>query len=284
LGLAGKSFLVVACVLCALAAGISAASGAAGPSAHAAKKCKKGHKTAAAAKKCKKHVLSGGGTGGSPTPPAPTDTTTTTATTAPSGPSGPSGPPALTTLTTDPSVCQGGTTSNAGSVTLSGPALGDTFVVLTSSDPGHLTIPGGGVTVPSGSTSASFAMTGVAQVADVTITATLATVQRTSHTSVSSIPCGGSGSWCASNPPPSFPNAVATTCDEANHRYSYACLPGYYDVDGNPANGCEVQDFDGDGYPPPADCNDNNPNVHPGAPEVPGDGIDNNCDGVVDLH
>jgi hypothetical protein len=38
-------------------------------------------------------------------------------------------------------------------------------------------------------------------------------------------------------------------------------------------------DGDGDGSYPPADCDDGNPGVHPGAPESLGDGIDSNCNG-----
>ena len=52
------------------------------------------------------------------------------------------------------------------------------------------------------------------------------------------------------------------------------------DCDGVIDNGCP--DADGDGFPATRDCDDADPNVHPGAPEVCGDGKDNNCNGIVD--
>lgn len=40
-------------------------------------------------------------------------------------------------------------------------------------------------------------------------------------------------------------------------------------------------DQDGDGFAPPEDCDDTDPSVYPGAPEIY-DGIDNDCDGIID--
>lgn len=42
------------------------------------------------------------------------------------------------------------------------------------------------------------------------------------------------------------------------------------------------QDLDGDGFLDPDDCNDEDPDINPAAPETPGDGIDSNCDGSDD--
>jgi hypothetical protein len=50
-----------------------------------------------------------------------------------------------------------------------------------------------------------------------------------------------------------------------------------------PAYGVPETDNDKDGYTfPSSDCDDNNANIHPGAPETPGDNIDSNCDGKDD--
>jgi hypothetical protein len=47
-----------------------------------------------------------------------------------------------------------------------------------------------------------------------------------------------------------------------------------------PAYGVPETDADMDGYSfPGADCNDNDANIHPMAPEKPGDNVDSNCDG-----
>jgi hypothetical protein len=61
-------------------------------------------------------------------------------------------------------------------------------------------------------------------------------------------------------------------CNGAADRQDKACVP-------DSANG---RDDDGDGYTILIDCNDFDIAVHPGAPEVCGDGLDNDCDGVVD--
>jgi hypothetical protein len=45
---------------------------------------------------------------------------------------------------------------------------------------------------------------------------------------------------------------------------------------------CAHDDCDGDGYSPPADCNDTDPRVNPEAYDFKGDNVDNDCDGAVD--
>ncbi len=60
------------------------------------------------------------------------------------------------------------------------------------------------------------------------------------------------------------------------------------DVDCSDVKGCRCLDEDGDGYGEGADClgqdcDDSNPDVNPDAEEICDDGIDNDCDGEVDM-
>jgi len=59
-----------------------------------------------------------------------------------------------------------------------------------------------------------------------------------------------------------------------------ACAAPKAEPDSDEGASQEEVDSDGDGYGS-EDCDDSNPDVHPGASEVC-DGVDNNCDGVVD--
>jgi hypothetical protein len=75
-----------------------------------------------------------------------------------------------------------------------------------------------------------------------------------------------------------FQMALAAARDAVKNRPQY--LGSFVRCQqGNPADSA---DQDRDGVPWCNDCDDTNPAVHPGAPELCGDGIDNNCNGRID--
>ncbi len=94
---------------------------------------------------------------------------------------------------------------------------------------------------------------------------------------VAGCPTTGSSDSDAGAPPTTF--TIGQPIDEASCENDIDCPPGYACRSGQ----CRQidNDIDNDGFDAAVDCDDNDPDVNPGEPEVC-DGVDNNCSGAID--
>ncbi len=88
---------------------------------------------------------------------------------------------------------------------------------------------------------------------------------------------------CDDNNPEVYPGApelcdgLDNDCNDEIDDNTVDCPGGTICLDGV----CVTYDNDGDGWPSDQDCDDNNPEIYPGAPELC-DGLDNDCNSIID--
>jgi hypothetical protein len=72
------------------------------------------------------------------------------------------------------------------------------------------------------------------------------------------------------------------TLGAGSHTFDVEAVDAAGNADPSPASRSwtVLVDADGDGFFSNTDCNDSNPSIHPGAADIPGDGIDQDCSGA----